>query len=79
MWGRPISGGNLGFMRSSESPGHARNDSVPDNPNKNVPNNGSGAHLVKMTEKSLRRREPRSPPPELYVCDLIRRLKSPTD
>jgi hypothetical protein len=35
--------------------------------------------LVKMTEKSLRRRKPQNPPPELYVCDLIRRLKSSTD
>jgi hypothetical protein len=34
---------------------------------------------VKMTEKSLRRRKPQNPPPELYVCDLIRHLKSPTD
>ena len=41
--------------------------------------NGSSAHLVKMTEKSLRRRKLQNPPPELYVCDLIRRLKSATD
>jgi hypothetical protein len=61
------------------SAAYARNDSVPDNPNKNVPTNGSGAHLVKMTEKSLRRRKLQNPPPELYVCDLIRRLKSATD
>ena len=40
---------------------------------------GSSAHLVKMTEKSLRRRKLQNPPPELYVCDLIRRLKSATD
>ena len=79
MWGRAIAAGNLGFMRSSESRGHVRNDSVPDNPNKNVPNNGSGAHLVKMTEKSLRRRKLQNPPTELYVFDLIRRLKSATD
>jgi hypothetical protein len=35
--------------------------------------------LVEMTEKSLRRRKLQNPPPELYVCDLIRRLKSATD
>jgi len=40
---------------------------------------GSSAHLVKMTEKSIRRRKLQNPPPELYVCDLIRRLKSATD
>jgi hypothetical protein len=40
---------------------------------------GSGAHLVKMTEKSLVKRRLQNPPPELYVCDLIRRLKSATD
>jgi hypothetical protein len=39
-----------------------------------VQRNGSSAHLVKMTEKSLRRRKPQNPPPELYVYDLIRRL-----
>jgi hypothetical protein len=40
---------------------------------------GSSAHLVKMTEKSLKSRKLQNPPPELYVCDLIRRLKSATD
>jgi hypothetical protein len=40
---------------------------------------GSCAHLVKMTEKLLGRRKLQNPPPELYVCDLIRRLKSATD
>ena len=35
-------------------------------------NVGSSAHLVKMIEKSLTRRKLQNPPPELYVCDLIR-------
>jgi hypothetical protein len=39
---------------------------------------GSSAHLVKMAEKSQRMRKLQSPP-ELYVCDLITRLKSATD
>jgi len=34
---------------------------------------------VKMTGKSLRKSELQNPPLELYVCDLIRRLKSATD
>jgi hypothetical protein len=42
-------------------------------------NVGSSVHLVKMTEKSLKRRKLQNPPAELYLCDLIRRLKSATD